>query len=135
MATTQDLSNIEAARDEFYERLEPENLAALWNVLAKLVPPVPTTQAVPAAWSFGRVKELLMEAGELITAAEAERRVLILENPALPGESRITQTLYGGLQLILPERLPLRIGIPRTRCDSSWTGREPLPRSTASARI
>jgi gentisate 1,2-dioxygenase len=43
-----------------------------------------------------------MEAGDLITAAEAERRVLILENPALPGESRITSTLYAGLQLILP---------------------------------
>jgi gentisate 1,2-dioxygenase len=45
---------------------------------------------------------MLMEAGELISAAEAERRVLILENPALPGQSRITQTLYAGLQLILP---------------------------------
>jgi gentisate 1,2-dioxygenase len=43
-----------------------------------------------------------MEAGRLITAAEAERRVLILENPALRGHSSITQSLYAGLQLILP---------------------------------
>ena len=43
-----------------------------------------------------------MEAGRLITAEEAERRVLILENPALRGQSCITQSLYAGLQLILP---------------------------------
>ena len=33
---------------------------------------------------------------------EAERRVLILENPGLKGRSSITHTLYAGLQLILP---------------------------------
>ena len=43
-----------------------------------------------------------MEAGRLITAEEAERRVLILENPALRGQSCITASLYAGLQLILP---------------------------------
>ena len=43
-----------------------------------------------------------MEAGTLITAKEAERRVLILENPGLRGQSRITHSLYAGLQLILP---------------------------------
>lgn len=96
------LSNLEAVRESFYERLQPECLSPLWKVLARLVTPHPVTQAAPAAWSFSRVRELLMEAGGLITAAEAERRVLILENPALAGQSRITQTLYAGLQLILP---------------------------------
>jgi gentisate 1,2-dioxygenase len=43
-----------------------------------------------------------MESGELISAAEAERRVLVLENPGLRGASAITHTLYAGLQLILP---------------------------------
>ena len=43
-----------------------------------------------------------MEAGRLISAEEAERRVLVLENPALRGQSCITQSLYAGLQLILP---------------------------------
>lgn len=103
MATSNsELSNLEHAREEFYDRLAPEKLAALWNVLADLVTPTPRTEAVPADWSFDKVKQFLMEAGDLITAAEAERRVLILENPALPGQSRITQTLYAGLQLILP---------------------------------
>ena len=95
-------TNLEAARDDFYDRLAPEALAPLWKVLAALVTPAPRTPAVAASWSFDRIRPLLMEAGELITAAEAERRVLILENPALPGQSRITSTLYAGLQLILP---------------------------------
>jgi len=43
-----------------------------------------------------------MRAGQAITAEEAVRRVLILENPALRGQSAITQSLYAGLQLILP---------------------------------
>jgi len=91
-----------AARAEFYERLRPHGLAPLWEVLSALVTPSPRTPAVPAAWSFADVRPLLLESGALISAAEAERRVLILENPNMPGMSRITQTLYAGLQLILP---------------------------------
>ena len=96
------LSTASSARAAFYARLAPERLAPLWEVLAALVTPVPRPLAAAASWSFDRIKPLLMEAGELITAAEAERRVLILENPAMPGQSRITGTLYAGLQLILP---------------------------------
>ena len=34
--------------------------------------------------------------------AEKGRRVLVLENPAFPGQMRVTNTLYAGLQLVLP---------------------------------
>ncbi len=102
MATLSRPSNLETARNDFYDRLAPEALAPLWKVLSALVTPTPRTPAVAASWSFDRIKPLLMEAGDLITAAEAERRVLILENPALTGQSRITGTLYAGLQLIMP---------------------------------
>ncbi len=44
----------------------------------------------------------MMEAGPLITAKEAERRVLVLENPGLRGQSKITTDLYAGVQLVLP---------------------------------
>jgi gentisate 1,2-dioxygenase len=43
-----------------------------------------------------------MESGSLITAKEAVRRVLILENPAMRGSASCTPSLYAGLQLILP---------------------------------
>ena len=45
---------------------------------------------------------LLMEAAAVITAHEAERRVLVLENPGLKGVSAITETLYAGWQLLMP---------------------------------
>ncbi len=44
----------------------------------------------------------MMEAGSLISAKEAERRVLILENPGLRGQSKITTSLYAGIQLVMP---------------------------------
>ena len=44
----------------------------------------------------------MTDAGSVISAQEATRRVLVLENPALRGQSRITQSLYAGLQLIMP---------------------------------
>jgi gentisate 1,2-dioxygenase len=53
-------------------------------------------------WRYDAIRPFIHEAGALITAKEAERRVLVLENPGLPGQSRITNTLYAGLQLILP---------------------------------
>src|SRR3979409_2225072 len=105
MATTTASSDLQLLRAEFYQRLRPENLAPLWEVLAALVTPAPRTPAVPASWSFDRIKPMLMEAGQLITAAEAERRVLILENPAIPGQSRLTPPLYPALQLILPREV------------------------------
>lgn len=89
-------------RREFYERIAPHDLAPLWEVLGTLVPPRPATPCVPALWKFRTVRSYLMEAGELITAAQAERRVLILENPGMRGSSSITHSLFSGLQLILP---------------------------------
>ena len=56
----------------------------------------------PPHWDYDKVRPFLMESGSLITAKEAVRRVLILENPAMPGSACITPSLYAGLQLILP---------------------------------
>ena len=91
-----------AERAAFYGSLAPHHLAPLWEVMADLVTAAPTTPAVPARWRFADVRPFLARAGEIITAHEAERRVLVLENPALRGCSAITHTLYAGLQIILP---------------------------------
>ena len=91
-----------AERREFYQRIDKDSVAPLWEVLGSLVPPRPVTPCLPALWRYAQLRPLLMEAGRLITAQEAERRVLVLENPGLRGNSSITHTLYAGLQLILP---------------------------------
>ena len=89
-------------REEFYSRLKAKHAAPLWEVLSDIVRKDPRTAVQAALWKYDELRPFVTEAGRLITAEEAERRVLILENPGLPGMSRITQSLYAGLQLILP---------------------------------
>jgi gentisate 1,2-dioxygenase len=89
-------------RSEYYSRLGERNTRPLWEVLARLVLPEPRPACQPFLWNYEDIRPLLLEAGELISATEAERRVLILENPGMPGSSQITQSLYAGIQLILP---------------------------------
>jgi len=91
-----------AERRAFYERIGRENLTPLWDVLGALVIPQPKSPCVPAHWKYGVVRDYLIESGRLISAEEAERRVLVLENPGIRGNSSITYTMYCGLQLILP---------------------------------
>jgi gentisate 1,2-dioxygenase len=95
-------AQIKAQRKSLYDAMRPHSLTPLWEVLHALVPPQPTTPCVPHLWKYGIARPFLMDAGTLITAHEAVRRVLILENPALAGASSATQALYAGLQLIMP---------------------------------
>src|SRR5512147_132575 len=92
----------EEGRKDFYERAKTQHLAPLWRVLHGLVTATPQTRCVPAIWHYRDIRPYLMEACKLIGAAEAERRVMVLENPGLPGQSRATQSLFAGLQIILP---------------------------------
>ena len=87
---------------EFYKRLGTKNAAPLWESLAELVPVRPRPRAVPAIWRYDEIRPLVMESGKLITAKDAERRVLMLTNPGIRDTTQITDSLYAGLQLILP---------------------------------
>ncbi len=84
----------------YYRRLERAHLAPLWESLAALAPAAPSPRAQPFQWSYAQVRPQLMEAGGLISAEKAERRVVVLANPGAGLQA--TDTLYAGLQLILP---------------------------------
>ena len=86
----------------FYREIDAENMTPLWEVLGELVPREPRTPCVPVLWRWDLLRARLMEAGGLITAEKAERRVLVLENPGLRGGSAVTHSLYAGVQLLLP---------------------------------
>jgi gentisate 1,2-dioxygenase len=94
----------QAEREAYYAKVAAtEELSPLWTT--RLVPPLPKdyVRSVPHLWDYDNgVRALLLDAGPLITAAEAPRRVLTLENPGLGGSHRILESLYAGLQLILP---------------------------------
>jgi gentisate 1,2-dioxygenase len=92
-------------RKAFYARIDKENLAPLWSVLSALITPEPRSPCRPALWRFDTIRSAMLEAGKLITAKEAERRVLVLENPGLRGQSRITTSLFAGVQLVMPREV------------------------------
>ena len=89
-------------RQAFYDRIDKQHMTPLWSVLGELVTPEPKSTCQPLGWKFDAIRVAMMESGDLITAKEAERRVLILENPGLRGQSRVTTSLYAGVQLVLP---------------------------------
>jgi len=86
----------------YYGRLSEKSMAPLWEVIRNLVTPEPVTPIKPVQWRYADVRPLLFEAGKLISAEEAERRVLVLENPGLPHQATATHSLYAGIQLVLP---------------------------------
>jgi len=83
----------------FSKEIAALDMKPLWERVMRLAP---GTAARAAIWRWQDTRPLLMRACELITAKQAERRVLMLENPMLPGTTFITPTLYAGLQAILP---------------------------------
>jgi gentisate 1,2-dioxygenase len=89
-------------REAFYRKIDGENLSALWNVLGDLVTPEPRSACRPHLWKFDSIRDYMTEAGKLITAKEAERRVLVLENPGLRGQSKVTTSLFAGVQMVVP---------------------------------
>lgn len=91
-----------AELDGYSEKISGDNLVPLWERLKSLVTPEPVSACQPHLWKYDDVRPVLLEAGSLLTAKEAERRVLILENPGMAGESKITTSLYAGIQLIMP---------------------------------
>lgn len=93
--------------EDYYAGLPEFDVAPLWKDLGNLLTPEPKVKAVPHLWRYEEIRPQLMEAGELVTAEEAERRVLMLMNPGLqdrpaPTRAAATNALYAGLQLVLP---------------------------------
>lgn len=96
------MSIVEDSRSELarYSRdIADLNARPLWERTTRMGPGTP---AVAAIWRYAELRPQLLRAAELITTHEAERRVLMLENPGLPGSGYITSSLYSGLQIILP---------------------------------
>jgi gentisate 1,2-dioxygenase len=96
-----------STRDEhlpaaYSERLESLSLAPLWTALHSLLPHERVTRVVPHRWRWRELRGPLLEAARLVPIEQAERRVLVLCNPGLPGNVSATATLYAGFQVILP---------------------------------
>jgi gentisate 1,2-dioxygenase len=95
-------SNLRSEREEYYKRIGAYNLSPLWEVNRRLVTPEPIIDSIPYLWDYNTIRPMLLESGDLITTKEANRRVLILENPGLNNSHRILESIFAGLQMIMP---------------------------------
>jgi gentisate 1,2-dioxygenase len=91
-----------SAMDDFKADLDANHLKPLWEIMRKLAAHEPRNGGAAIRWHWDDLRSRAMRAGELVTAEEAERRVLVFENPAFPGEGRATSSLYAGIQLLMP---------------------------------
>src|SRR2546430_9262801 len=80
--------NIEAVRQEYYDRIAKHSMTPLWTVMKNVVTKEPVTRCAPVIWHFDDIKRLVVESGGLITAEEAERRVVLLLKTGVPGGAR-----------------------------------------------
>ncbi|RDW82757.1 hypothetical protein BP6252_03869 [Coleophoma cylindrospora] len=79
-----------------------KELVPLWNTGGPPTAPEPHTKHIPAVWRYEDTKSLLLRASEMVDAAEAERRAVLMINPG-PRQSPFTlDTLLAAHQLILP---------------------------------
>jgi gentisate 1,2-dioxygenase len=91
--------SLQKTRDAYYARIAERGLTPLWTIMEQAVPSEPLPNCEPAFWNFADdIRPALLEAGELISAEEAQRRVLVLNNPAL--ERGTTKTLLCAIQMI-----------------------------------
>src|SRR6266536_3112987 len=120
----------EEQTEQLLSELDSTNTLPLWAQMSKLNPPEPNPTCIPHIWRYDEIRPYLLRAGELITEKQAERRVLMLVNPARsqsfitlyllailskacllpehyltdmsPAAPYTTDTVYAGLQLVMP---------------------------------
>ena len=90
----------EAALAKFSRDIAALDAMPLWDRAESAMRP--GTDCAPHLWRYADIRPKLLESAKLISEEQAERRVLVLENPRLRGTTFITTTLYAGLQIILP---------------------------------
>ena len=88
-----------AAQDAFAARMAEKHITPLWTIANRIVMHEPEPKVPPVYWNYQRdVRPYMLEAADVITAAEAHRRVLVLNNPVL--KHGATHTLTCAIQLI-----------------------------------
>jgi gentisate 1,2-dioxygenase len=61
---------------------ESNHTKPLWLQMSRLNPPLPNPRCSPYVWEYEKIRPSLLQAGELVTEKQAERRVLMLVNPS-----------------------------------------------------
>ena len=78
----------------FYGQLSEHHVQPLWTAMKAMVTTQPSPKAQVAIWKYNDMRPLLLEAGRVVTSEKAERRVLMLTNPALSKCIKLLPCLY-----------------------------------------
>ena len=68
--------------EQLLSELKTTHTLPLWAQMEKLNPPAPNPSTIPYVWRYDELRPHLLRAGDLISEKQAERRVLMLVNPA-----------------------------------------------------
>lgn len=85
-----------------YEGIAQLGASPLWRYFGDLLPKQPKPKAVPYLWRYAALRPYLHHFLDVCSLEEAERRVLMLVNPALADPPATNTSLYAGLQIIGP---------------------------------
>ena len=88
--------------EELYGKLDKVGMGPGWNKPTPSLWPAPRKTFVPAHWKYALARGALDAAGRLINTALAERRNLILFNPAEGNTYGTVRTLVAAYQMIMP---------------------------------
>jgi gentisate 1,2-dioxygenase len=88
--------------DLAYEEMKRRSAAPLWRHLGNLFLDEPRSVAVPHLWKYGELRELALHFAERLSIEEAQRRVIMLVNPGLQDPPATVNTLFAGLQVLMP---------------------------------
>ena len=72
-----------SSHEQLQNKLPAYHVNSLWTAMHAMVTPTPSPKADVALWKYKELRPLLIEAGNSVSAEQAERRVLMLTNPAL----------------------------------------------------
>ncbi len=88
------------SHEDYGVRLEEHALRPLWDVLKATNPAGPRASGQAPLWRWNVVRPFLQEARTIVSAEEAGRRALVLENPAFAGKAKATPTLHAAIQTV-----------------------------------
>lgn len=88
--------------EKAYAGLADLGAAPLWQHYGGLFLSEPRSRAVPHLWSYEKLRPYAMHFAESLPIEEAQRRVLMLVNPALQNPPATVQTMFAGIQILLP---------------------------------
>jgi gentisate 1,2-dioxygenase len=88
--------------EELYGKLDKVGLGAGWNKATPSLWPSPRKTMRPAHWTYEQARGALDAAGRLINTELAERRNLILFNPAEGNSYGTLRTIVAAYQMLMP---------------------------------